>query len=1348
MKRKISIWTALILAGELVLGAGYPSIGIGLSAVHAATDFGITVSPTPGATYVNIGSSLKLSFDRQVNPQAGEITITAQDSSTPFVTIAIGSYGLIGSSKDYELKLAATEKFTPNKSYTVTIPQGLFKDNDGNQSARTSWVFTTEPERNAAITASDFSPGNNARVDAGALKELSLTLNKKLNKGGGSIRILSSADNTTVQEFKIRDDSPRVDVQSNASSTTVKLTLEKTLASGGNYYILIDSYAFKDDDNRTFPGISSGSVWSFSTKGVAEIPMSPSPANGANNISTTGALSLTFDRPMLPASGVVTVSPGTQADARTRWLDVNSTLVTGGNSRTITLTPASTASPLLSGTTYTVTIPQGAFYDQDGNVFPASGPYTWTFTTTSLTGIAPTLLNPADRSESIANNRTFTITFNRDVNYNSTVTNGVALYKNGGTPVPVPVTVTRSSTTAKEYVITPSALLDNDSTYYIDIAKGAFTDVADPGAVYDGLSGKSSWSFHTLALDKTAPQLSSAQLDNNRTIRLKYNETLNSTVALLSSSFGVTVNDESRTLESVYIQGDSVYLVLSTGVAVGQVVKVSYTGGLRTIQDTSGNAASAFSLKQITNSVESSMPVPKDGTITGRSVVLNFNDSLKPVSTYAYSQFQVTADGYSLGVNSIGSSGSTVYLTLNSDVTSGQNVRVSYYAGSYPLQNLVAQNIASFSDFVIRNRNDTIPPAFQSATGSGNKVVLNYNEGISTSGLPMNSQFSVLVGSTPNYVTNVSVSGTQVTLTLQNALAVNQSVTVSYVPGVAGLSDLNGNRAAYINLQPIYISESSGTTVPDISSATITGDELTVTFSKNMQASSTFYANQFGVRADGSSTGVQSYSISGNILKIILSTVVKTNQTVDLSYMSGSGTIKDLSGNALSPFTTLAVQNLTGKTAGTGTRPSYLGTLAVSEFGQEYNLLKSDSSLAVDDRSIYNQSVKRYTLTAERLSASYEYLYKLGNNTLMFEVPSTESTAFVTVSLKPLQEAVNRSKDAKFIIRHGDHLYSVALSDIDMNGLVTSLISDSNNISLVFRMEKVPSGTYTPFEQKLQTQGMKSVTSLMDVRMTAIVSGNYSNAKALNVPTEYTVRTTSSLNSAQTSSARLDLAYYDAAYLPTSISTTGNYTVIRARTTGNQVLGTFLSTRTFTDMSKHWSNAIVAELSAKYIIDSSYGNAFKPEQKITRAEFAVMLSRGLGLLGDRETAQRFRDIQPSTQTGDYIGAAAKAGIITGNTDGTFRPNDNITREQMAIMMIRAMEYTNHPIILSGTSASAVAIFKDKSKIQSQSAEFVAKAVQSGIIKGMSANVFQPQGNATRAQAAVMLQRMLKQADFL
>lgn len=1347
MKRKISIWTVLILAGNLLLGAGSASVGIGASAVYAAADFGMATAPAEGATYVSIGSSLRLSFDRQVNPQSGNIIITPQGSSEPFVTIPIGTSGLIGSSKDYEIKWDANLHFTPNMTYTVTVPKGLFKDSAGADSVLTSWSFTTAPEVNTGITASNFMPANNARVDAGTLAQLSLKLNKPLLKGGGSIRLIASADNSTIQEFKIKDGETGVTVLSDTSSTTVTLTPTNKLATGTNYYVLIDSYAFKGTDNKTFSGIYSSNVWSFSTIGAAAIPVTVNPAAGAGSASATGVLQLNFDRPMMPATGYITVSPGTADDARTRWLNVNSTAVTGGGSKNILLSPASTANPLLSNTLYTVTIPQGAFYDQDGNVFPTA-PYSWSFTTASSTGLGITTLIPADRSESVDINKAFTLTFNRDVIYNSSVAKSIALYKSSGLQLPVTITQSGTAAGAKEYTINPDNALEYNTTYYIDIAKGAFSEASDPTSIYGGISGVNSWSFRTMALDTTAPLLTTAQLDNNRTIRLKYNEALNSSVALLPSSFSVTVNDEARAIDSSYIQGDSVLVVLSTGVAVGQNIKIGYSGGLRVIKDTSGNAASTFSLRQVTNSVVSALPTPIDGTIAGKNLVLNFNDSLKAVSPYAFNQFSVTADGYSLGVNSISSSGGTINLGLTSEAASGQTVRVSYYAGSYPLQDVFSQNIANFSAFNIRNSNDTTPPVLQYATGTGSTIVLSYNEGMTSANLPMNSQFSVLVGGIPNYVTNVAVSGSEVTLSLQSALTVSQVVTVSYVPGVYGLSDLNGNRAAYINLQPVSVTGSSTTTVPNISAATVTGDELTVTFTKDMQSSSSLYVNQFGVRADGSSLGVQSYSISGSVLKIMLSSVVKTGQSVDLSFMSGGGVIQDLNGNALSSFTALYVQNLTGLTTGTGSRPSYLGTLAVSEFGNEYPLLKSDSSSATDDRSVYSQSVKKYNLTADRLSSSYDYLYKVGTSTLAFEVPSTELAAYVTIPLKPLLDAVNRSSSAKLAIRYGDNLYSVALGDIDMNGLAASLIADSNNITLVFRMEKVPTGTFTPLEQKLQAQGLQSVTSLVDFRLTAMITGNTSSAKVLSVPGEYTVRTTSTLNSPQTSIARLELTYNDAAYLPTKISTLGSYTILRARTVGNQVVGTFLSTRTFTDMSKHWSNTIVAELAAKNIIDSSYGNTFKPEQKITRAEFAVMLSRGLGLQGDRDTAQSFRDIQPSTQTGDYIGAAAKAGIITGNTDATFRPNENITREQLAIMMIRAMEYTKNPITLSGTSASALAAFKDKSKIQSQSAEFVAKAVQSGIILGMTTTEFQPQGNATRAQAAVMLQRMLDKADYL
>ncbi|ETT79474.1 outer membrane protein [Paenibacillus sp. FSL R7-277] len=1342
MRKKLRIGTAIIIAGNLLLGLGSPAIGIHTSAVYAASEFGINMSPANGSAFVNVGASLGLGFDRQVIPQAGKITITDVNTETVFTEIAVGSAGLIGNSSSYEIKLGASLKFAPYKTYSVSVPKGLFKDSAGNESAATSWKFTTAPEVNPAITASSMSPAINSRVEAGSLTELSIRLSGVLTAGGGSVRLLSSADNAVIQEFAIRDGEPGVAFQSADSSTTVTLTLANKLPSGGNYYVLIDAYAFKDANNTTYQGIASGSGWSFSTIGTGTISASTAPANASFGASVSGALRLYFDRPMSPASGVISVSPGA-GDPRTRWLNVNSTNVTGGGSSTITLLPASTASPLLSGTLYTVTIPQGAFYDQDGHLFPASGPYSWTFTTASLTSLSVTALTPADRSESVDISKTIAVNFNRDVINNSTVTNGVVLYKSNGSKVAATV---QQGASAKEFIIKPSATLESDTIYYIDIAKGAFTDAADPSVQYEGLSGTKSWSFRTVAIDKTPPSLTSAVLENNRTIRLRYNETLNASVALLASSFGVTVNEEIRNIESAYIQGDSVFVVISTGIAVGQNVKISYTGGVRTIQDTSGNAAPTFSGQQITNTIESALPTPKEGRITGRTVTLTFNDTLKTVSPYAYDQFMVTTDGYSLGVNSISSSGNTLYLTVGSEVGNSESVRVSYYAGSYPLVSSLGQNIANFAEFNIRNSKDNVPPVFQNATGAGNKILLNYNEGLSTINLPMNSQFSVLVGGKPNYVTNVSVSGSQATLTLQTALPVNGTVTVSYVPGTLGLSDLNGNRAAYVDLQPVSVT--SATIVSEISIATVKGNELNVTFTKSMQSSSKLYANQFGIKADGSSIDVQDFSLSGTLLKLNLSQAVTAGQKVELSYLSGAGMITDTNGNSLPSFSSLSVQNLTTAVAGNGSRPSYLGTLPASEFGKEYPLLKSDSALGVTDLSVYKQMVKRYDLNAERMAASYEYLKLAGGDELVFEVPSTEKSAYVTVPLKALSDAAASNKNAKLIIRYGDHMYGVKLSDIDVNSLIAGLGTDINKVSLVLRMESVPGGTFYSFEQKIGTQAMRNVTGLMDLRLTGSIKDNYSNAKELNVKGQYTVRNAAVLNSAQTMAAGVDSTYNDAIYLPAQIATVGSNSVVSARTNGNQVVGVFISLRTFGDMTSHWSKTAVAELAAKNIIDSSYGTAFKPDQPITRSEFAVMLSRGLGLQAVRGGASQFKDVRPFTQTSDFIEAAAKAGIITGNTDGTFRAEDKITREQMAIMMVRALEYTGQPVTLSASVMDTLSPFKDRARILSQSIEFVAKAVKAGIIQGVSTTQFQPQGNATRGQAAVMLQRMLKTAGYL
>lgn len=1339
MSKRTKRWAVLFLAAELVLSGAAVSLGVPASTAYAATTFRMTVTPGMNEKGVGLSTPLRLSFDRVVTPQTGMITVTAAGSHNPLHSIPIGSSGLVGSSNQFEVRLPSAPALSSNTTYSVSVPEGLFRDANGNESYAYEWSFTTAPEIDRSLNAGAFQPAPGSRINSTGTQNLSFEINALVKPNNGFVKLINAATNETVRTFNISERETAISVEPNVAGgkTTITLPLGMNLNAGSNYYVLIDEYAFARIDNgQVFGGISSGSVWSFSTVASGAARVTVTPATGSSSVSPAATLQMQFDRPMYPASGSIVVSPGTVNDSRAKIINVNSTQVTGGGTNTISIAAGTASSPLLSGTTYTATVPAGAFFDQDGHPFPANGStYSWTFTTAAGTGAPTATLYPLDGSSSFSVNDTMRITFNRDVTYSNPAGDGVLLYKQGGARVNAKVTQTSS----RVFSIKPTAALDPDATYYIDIKNNVFADASNPQLFYAGLSGSSRWTFRTTAIDRTPPVIQSAIMSDSRVIQLKYNEALNSGVNLLTSSFPVTVNGETRTVDNVVVSGDTVYVYLSTGVAVGQVVRISYSGGLRTIQDISGNNAATFSSRTVTNDIVSVLNGPREGSISGRSLSLTFNESLASVSPYAYGQFSVMADGYSLGVSSISSSGSTVYLNLASTAPSGAVVKVGYYAGSYPLQNFAGQQISAFQDFFVRNTSDTVPPVLQSVTGSGTQVVLTYNEGLRTDNLPMNSQFSVLSGGTSIFINDVSAKGNQVTLTLQSALPANGNVTLSYVTGTRSISDLNYNRAASVSLQPITLTASS--TVSGISNAYVNGTDLTLNFNQTMSSSYVPYTNQFTVLANNNTVNVQNVQWSGNMLRLTLANPVTGGQTVQLSYTSGNGSLRTSSGTVIPSFSGLNVQNAagSGSSAGAGT----LSSIPSGEFGRPLSVLKQASATATTDTSVFNRSIKKYSLDADRVTAAFEQISRQGESALAFEVPSTEAAAYVSVPLRALGEAARRDGNAEFIIYYGDQMLGLKAKDLDLAGLGGN--ASVSQTTLLFRMERVPAGSYSAQESALTSRGLRSVTPLTDIQLLSSVNGG-TGAKLAEVPLQYTIRTTSSLNTDQVALNRVDLQYTDASYLPTAFTNAGSYTVLSAPVTGADLVGGYLSMRTFSDMGSHWARSAVNELTSKNIIDNSYGTSFRPGTATTRAEFAVMLSRGLGLTGSPETAQRFRDVQANTQTGAYIGAAAKAGIITGNTDGTFRPNDLVTREQMAIMMVRALEYTGNPVTLNGTPASVLASYKDRNLVQAT--EQVAKAITGGIVNGVSTGVFDPRGNATRAQAAIMLQRMLKHADYL
>ena len=155
---------------------------------------------------------------------------------------------------------------------------------------------------------------------------------------------------------------------------------------------------------------------------------------------------------------------------------------------------------------------------------------------------------------------------------------------------------------------------------------------------------------------------------------------------------------------------------------------------------------------------------------------------------------------------------------------------------------------------------------------------------------------------------------------------------------------------------------------------------------------------------------------------------------------------------------------------------------------------------------------------------------------------------------------------------------------------------------------------------------------------------------------------------------------------------------------------------------------------------------FGPNDTITRAQVAQVLfnmaggradmNLGEGAYNELYGYKSFDDVNGKMWYGKAIAWAKAAGIVTGYGDGTFAPENNITREEFATMLARyAQKYGNY----TAGSAADFAAYGDASAVDSWAAEYVAWAVKGGYM-GKNTNVLTPLANMTRAEAAAMVVR--------
>ncbi|WP_238650344.1 S-layer homology domain-containing protein [Paenibacillus piscarius] len=188
--------------------------------------------------------------------------------------------------------------------------------------------------------------------------------------------------------------------------------------------------------------------------------------------------------------------------------------------------------------------------------------------------------------------------------------------------------------------------------------------------------------------------------------------------------------------------------------------------------------------------------------------------------------------------------------------------------------------------------------------------------------------------------------------------------------------------------------------------------------------------------------------------------------------------------------------------------------------------------------------------------------------------------------------------------------------------------------------------------------------------------------------------------------------------------------------------------KSFTDVSSgHWASPVIKSMAAKHIIEGMPGDRFDPQGEVSRAQFAAMITRALGLKTAGPAASSFTDVDAKAWYAEAVAAVNEAGIVFGRSKDAFAPNELITREEMAVMVVRAYATLPESQIsadLSGGQGDSMAasLFSDAARIQNFAKNAAVTAEQAGLIRGRGNQQFAPQAAMTRAESAQVLANLL------
>ncbi|WP_240421852.1 fibronectin type III domain-containing protein, partial [Paenibacillus periandrae] len=341
-------------------------------------------------------------------------------------------------------------------------------------------------------------------------------------------------------------------------------------------------------------------------------------------------------------------------------------------------------------------------------------------------------------------------------------------------------------------------------------------------------------------------------------------------------------------------------------------------------------------------------------------------------------------------------------------------------------------------------------------------------------------------------------------------------------------------------------------------------------------------------------------------------------------------------------------------------------------------------------------------------------------------------------------------KQAVIVIQTDSASYTLPAQQIDINSIIEKLGKSSalQDIKIQLMIAKPTADTVKIVEDTAHKGGFNVVVPPLNFTIKAIFRDSTIEVSQFNVYVERTIAIPDGVDPKQVTTGVVVDPDGSVRHVPTRIVVVANKQFAKVNSLTNSTYAIVWHPVAFKDLENHWAQEVVNDMGSRMVINGVSNDTFAPDQNITRAEFAAMIVRALGLKADNGLSP-FKDVQSSAWYNGYVNTALNRSIVTGFENGTFAPEDKITREQAMMMIANAMKITGPQVNLQAQEAGQLLSKFDDGNLASEWARVsIANCLDAGIVTGRNGYQLEPKELISRAEVAALVQRLLHKAGLI